>query len=127
MGDDMTRQRSSPRRPRPSRDERVLRERIQKFTYQERLDEAEEFLFVGPAAEDESADAYVWVLRGRSRVAEVPIVRGQIEHVEDEYRDLEDLGTPARNRCPAARCMRARGSGRPTWQSCARATGASTS
>jgi hypothetical protein len=114
---------------------------------QERLDEAAEFLFVGPAAEDENADAYVWVLTGRSHVPEVPIERGlihrsewisesgdrtfrslgdvrlwsdrlvllclsrerlaagkallgkilgrRIRHVEDEYRELKDLATPA--------------------------------
>jgi hypothetical protein len=113
---------------------------------QERLDEAKEFLFVGPADEDETADAYVWVLTGRSHVPEVPIERGvihrsewisesgdvtyrslgdvrlwpdrlallclsrerlaagkallgqilgrRIRHVEDEYRDLEDLVAP---------------------------------
>ena len=113
----------------------------------ERLDEAAEFLFVGPAAEDENADAYVWVLTGRSHVPEVPIEHGlihrsewisesgdrtfrslgdvrlwsdrlvllclsrerlavgkallgkilgrRIRHVEDEYRELEDLATPA--------------------------------
>jgi len=48
----------------------------------ERLDEAAEFLYVGTADEDESADAYVWVLTGRSHVPEVPVTRGMIHRSE---------------------------------------------
>jgi len=42
---------------------------------EERLDQAEEFVYAGPADEDEKALAYVWLLRGRSHVPEIPIER----------------------------------------------------
>jgi len=41
-----------------------------------RLDQAEEFMCIGPAEEDETALAYVWLLTGRSRIAQAPI-RGE--------------------------------------------------
>jgi hypothetical protein len=49
---------------------------------QEMLNEAAEFAYVGPADEDESALAYVWLLRGRSRVPEVPIAEGLMLRTE---------------------------------------------
>ncbi len=52
-------------------------------TVEERLDQAEEFVYVGPADEDETALAYVWLLRGRSHVPEVPIEgRGMVMQAE---------------------------------------------
>ena len=66
---------------------------------EERLDQAEEFVYVGPADEDETALAYVWLLRGRSRVPEVPVEgKGLImrtdwmaESGEPTYRSLGDV------------------------------------
>lgn len=40
---------------------------------EEWLDQAEEFIYVGPADEDGTALAYVWLLTGRSHVPEIPI------------------------------------------------------
>jgi len=40
---------------------------------EERLDQAEEFIYVGPADEDETALAYVWLLLGRSHVPETAV------------------------------------------------------
>jgi hypothetical protein len=40
---------------------------------EERLDQTEELICVGPADEDEAALAYVWLLTDRSRVPEIPI------------------------------------------------------
>ncbi len=45
-------------------------------TVRERLDRADEFIFVGPADEDRQALAYVWLLTGRSRAPEVPMGEG---------------------------------------------------
>lgn len=42
-------------------------------TVEQRLDDAEEFVCVGPAGEDETALAYTWQLRGRSHVPESSI------------------------------------------------------
>ena len=63
---------------------------------EERLDRAEEFIYVGPAAEDETTLTYTWLLRGRSRVPEVPIEgRGMIMRTEwtgeSDYRSLGDV------------------------------------
>ncbi len=62
------------------------------------LDEAEEFIYVGLAAEDETALAYVWLLTGRSHVPEVPVAKGVIhrtewisESGELSYRSLGDV------------------------------------
>jgi hypothetical protein len=49
---------------------------------EERLDQAEEFAYAGPADEDETALAYVWLLRGRSRVPEVPVTEGMVLRTE---------------------------------------------
>jgi hypothetical protein len=46
------------------------------------LDEAEEFVYAGPAEEDETALAYVWLLTGRSHVPEVPVAKGIIQKTE---------------------------------------------
>jgi hypothetical protein len=65
---------------------------------EERLDQAEEFVYAGPASEDETALAYVWLLRGRSHVPEVPVTRGLILRSEwttmpgePSYRSLGDV------------------------------------
>jgi hypothetical protein len=66
---------------------------------EERLDQAAEFVYAGPAAEDETALAYVWLLRGRSRVPETPIegrglmLRGEwtTGPGEPAYRSLGDV------------------------------------
>ena len=62
------------------------------------MDEAEEFAYAGPANEDETALAYVWLLTGRSHVPEVPITKGVIhrtewisESGESSYRSLGDV------------------------------------
>ncbi|MFQ6101195.1 MAG: hypothetical protein ACE5OS_08165 [Anaerolineae bacterium] len=48
-------------------------------TVEERLDQAEEFIYARPADEDETALAYNWLLRGRSHVPESPMgERGKI-------------------------------------------------
>jgi len=49
---------------------------------EERLDQAEEFAYAGPADEDGTALAYVWLLRGRSRVPEVPVTEGMVLKTE---------------------------------------------
>jgi hypothetical protein len=49
---------------------------------EERLDQAEEFVYAGPADEDETALAYVWLLTGRSRVSEVPVTKGLMLRTE---------------------------------------------
>ena len=62
------------------------------------LDRAEEFVYAGQAAEDETALAYVWLLTGRSHVPEVMITQG-ITHItnwtsesgERNYRSLGDI------------------------------------
>jgi hypothetical protein len=63
-----------------------------------RLDRAEEFVYVGPAGEDETALAYVWLLTGRSRVPEVAVTKGMMlrtewrsESGESSYRSLGDI------------------------------------
>lgn len=65
---------------------------------EERLDQAEEFAYAGPAGEDETALAYVWLLRGRSRVPEVPVTKGLMLRTEwmsssgePSYRSLGDV------------------------------------
>ena len=65
---------------------------------EERLDRAEEFAYAGPASEDETALAYVWLLRGRSRVPEVRVSKGltlrsewMSESGESSYRSLGDI------------------------------------
>lgn len=66
---------------------------------EKRLDQAEEFVYAGPADEDETALAYVWLLRGRSHVPETPVEgRGLIlrtdwmaESGEPTYRSLGDV------------------------------------
>lgn len=62
------------------------------------LDEAEEFAFAGPAEEDETALAYVWLLTGRSHVPEVAVTKGVIQRIEwisesgeSSYRSLGDV------------------------------------
>jgi hypothetical protein len=62
------------------------------------LDEAEEFAYAGPAGEDETALAYVWLLTGRSHVPEVPVAKGLIQRTEwisesgeSSYRSLGDV------------------------------------
>ena len=71
-------------------------------TVAERLGQAEEFAYVGPAAEDETALAYVWLLRGDSHVPEAPIEgRGMVMQAEwtagpggsggPNYRSLGDV------------------------------------
>jgi hypothetical protein len=62
------------------------------------LDEAEEFVYAGPADEDETALAYVWLLTGRSHVPEVTVIKGVIhrtewisESGESIYRSLGDV------------------------------------
>jgi hypothetical protein len=65
----------------------------------ERLDAAEEFVFVGPADEDRRALAYVWLLTGRSHVPEVPVERGLMlqtkwvaeDPEKESYRSLGDV------------------------------------
>jgi hypothetical protein len=64
----------------------------------ERLDQAEEFVFVGPADEDKRALAYVWLLTGRSQVTEVPVERGLrfetswvADGAEETHRSLGDV------------------------------------
>lgn len=62
-----------------------------------RLDQAEEFIFVGPADEDRRALGYVWRLVGRSRVPEVPVERGLMiqtnltDETGESYRSLGDV------------------------------------
>jgi len=66
---------------------------------EERLDQAEEFVYAGPADEDETALAYVWLLRGRSHVPETSIEgRGLMmktdwiaDSGEPTYRSLGDV------------------------------------
>jgi len=65
---------------------------------EERLDQAEEFVYAGPADEDETALAYVWLLRGRSRVPEARVRKGitlrsewTSESGESSYRSLGDV------------------------------------
>lgn len=64
-----------------------------------RLDQAEEFIFVGPADEDRRVLAYVWLLVGRSRVPEIPMKKGLMFQTNWEaadgtgksYRSLGDV------------------------------------
>lgn len=52
-------------------------------TVAERLGQAEEFAYVGPADKDETALAYIWLLRGDSHVPEAPIEgRGMVMQTE---------------------------------------------
>ena len=65
---------------------------------EERLDQAQEFAYAGPADEDETALAYVWLLTGRSHVPEASIDKGLMlrtewmsESGESSYRSLGDV------------------------------------
>ena len=67
-------------------------------TIEDLLDEAEEFVYAGPADEDETALAYVWLFTGRSHVPEVAVTKGVIhrtewmsESGESSYRSLGDV------------------------------------
>ena len=95
---------------------------------EERLDQAEEFVCAGPADEDETALAYVWLLRGRSHVPETPIERGLMLRGEwtagpgkPSYRSLGDvrlwsnqleLGCLSRERLAAGKTLLRRTLGR---------------
>ncbi len=66
----------------------------------ERLDQAPEFAFVGPADEDRKALAYVWLLTGRSSVPEIPVQGAGLmfqtqwtatEEGKESYRSLGDV------------------------------------
>ena len=65
---------------------------------QDLLDQSEEFAYAGPADEDETALAYVWLLMGRSHIPEVPVAKGVMlktewmsESGESSYRSLGDV------------------------------------